>query len=186
MFDLKDASDKLTNTYQKPGIANVTITAVSLEETGTNKVPFIQLLTESESGDVGKSGRMFLSTEVKPGKKTSGWAVTARNLVDIIMATKNISEDDAKATISGIANKEQLAAKLSAILIGGKLRAKFKGETNEKGNIYATLAQVESLSVPVAETSLRYDASRDIKPFTGTSTTNVLGGESEKTADLPF
>lgn len=184
MFDLNAASDKITTSYQQPGIANVKITGVLLEETGTNKVPYIVLTTESEAGELGKSGRMFLSTEVKEGKKTSGWAVTARNLVDIIVAAKGKTEEEAKSMIS-VQTKEELVNKLSAILVGSKLRAKFKGEISDKGTIFATLAQVESLLVPQEESKLRFNADRDIKPSTNTSTQIMSSGPAVG-ADLPF
>lgn len=184
MFNLNDASEKLTTSYQKPGIAIVTITGVVLEESSKAKVPYITLTTQSENGDLGKSGRMFLSTDTKPGKKSSGWAVTARNLVDIIVACKNVSEEEAKNMIA-VNTKEELVTKLSAILVGRSLRAKFKGETSEKGTVYATLDRVESLTVPADETALRFDAARDVKPFTGTTTSPAFSPEDAK-ADLPF
>lgn len=182
MFDLNDASEKLATSYQKPGITNIKITGVVLEESSKAKVPFITLTTESENGDLGKSGRMFLSTDIKEGKKSSGWAVTARNLVDLIMAGTNKTEDEAKALIK-VDTKEQLVTKLSAILVGAKMRAKFKGETSDRGTIFATIAQVESLAVPADQTSLRYDPVRDIKSSTTTSFQTVT---EDTTKDLPF
>lgn len=182
MFNLNDASDKLQTTYQKPGIANITITGVVLEETNLNKVPYIRLTTKSDAGDQGTSGRMFLSTDKKPDKKTTGWAITARNLVDIISASHNVSDDEAKAMIKA-GNPTELVTKLSATLVGRKLRAKFKGETGSTGAVYATLDRVESLNVPQESTSLRFDATRDIKPYTGPTVTEV---STESAADLPF
>jgi hypothetical protein len=183
MFDLNDASEKLATSYQKPGITNIKITGVVLEESSKAKVPFITLTTESEDGSLGKSGRMFLSTEVKEGKKASGWSVTARNLVDLIMAGTNKTEEEAKALIK-VDTKEQLVAKLSAILVGTKMRAKFKGETSDRGTVFATIAQVESLSIPADQSNLKFDPIRDIKPATGTSVQTVSAADT--TSDLPF
>lgn len=183
MFDLNQASDKITTSYQKPGISNITITGVVLEETSVNKVPYIKLTTKSDTGDLGQSGKMFLSTDVKEGKKTSGWAITARNLVDIISAAHGVSDDEAKQSIKA-SNVTELVNKLSAKLVGQKLRAKFKGETGEKGIIFATMDRVESLSIPESESKLKFDKDRDIKPYTGT--TVQMTAEDAKQPDLPF
>lgn len=182
MFDLKDATEKQGASYQKPGIANITITGVVLEETSKNQVPYIKITTKSDSGDLGFSGKMFLSTEVKEGKKTSGWAITARNLVDIIVASHNITEDEAKATIKA-SNPTELVNKLSATLVGKKLRAKFKGEKAPSGVVYASMDRVESLNVPVEATSLRFDPERDIKAQGGTTVETIT---TEQAKDLPF
>ena len=137
MFDLNEASEKSSTDYQKPGITNVTFTGVVLEKTKTNQVPFIKLLTKSDSGEVGNSSQMFLSTEKKAGKTMAAWNVTARNLVDILKSAHNVDDATAKSMITDIPTQEALVTKLSALLVGKKVRAKFKGETSEKGNIFA-------------------------------------------------
>lgn len=187
MFNLKDASEKITNEYQKPGITNVTFTGVVLEKTKTNQVPFIKLQTKSDSGEIGNSSQMFLSTEKKAGKSMAAWNVTARNLVDILKSAHNCDDDAAKAMIA-VESQDQLVTKLSALLVGKKVRAKFKGETSEKGNIFAILSQTESLHVAPEASSLKFDAARDIKSFQGIPQNNTTT-ESFSTAnntDLPF
>lgn len=185
MFDLNNATEKSTGPiYQRPGISdNVKVSKVSTDKTLTNKVPYLQLDTIGENGEVGKSTRMFLSTEKKEGKKTSAWAVTARNLVDLISVTHNVSEDEAKAMIK-VESIEALVLKLSAILVGRPFRAKFKGTQTAKGAIIAELAGVESMNVSREETRLRFDEVRDIEKYQGPAPTSapVAGVES----DLPF
>lgn len=181
MFNLNAASEKTTPKYQEPGISVVEFTEVLLEATKTNNVPFIRLVTKNQDGAIGQSSQMFLSTDVKPGKKMAAWNVTARNIVDILVNAHDCDEATAKAMIA-VENEKQLVTKLSALLVGRKVRAKFKGETSQKGNVFAILAQTESISVPADKSSLKFDPIRDIKPFAGVPQTE----SAETTQDLPF
>lgn len=189
-FNLNEASESSFPEYQRPGICKVTFTEVKLDKTGKNSIPFIKLITKSESGAIGNSSQMFLSTEVKAGKKMAAWNVTARNLVNILKAARNCSEEEAKSLIV-VDTQEQLVAKLSALLIGREVRAKFKGETSEKGNVFAILAQTESITVPEPESILKYDPNFDIKEFQGVPQNNNSAPIDFSTSevadkDLPF
>lgn len=186
-FNLNAASEKLTTTYQTPGIATVEFTEVLLEKTKANGVAFIKLVTKNENGDLGHSSQMFLSTDVKPGKKMAAWNVTARNLVDILTSAHNCDEPTAKDMIAAT-SEEDLKNKLSARLVGRKVRAKFKGETSQKGNIFAILSQTESAQVPLEQSRLKFDKDRDIKPFQGVPQSNDQQSfeTADKTKDLPF
>lgn len=187
MFDLNQASDKITTTYQTPGIDEVTFTEVLLEKTKANSVPFIKLVTKNSNGDIGNSSQMFLSTEIKPGKTMAAWNVTARNLVDILMSAHDCDEATAKGMIVA-QSEEDLKNKLAARLVGRKVRAKFKGETSQKGNIFAILAQTESVKVPAEQSRLKFDKSRDITAFKGIPTGNdaAFATSVKEGEDLPF
>lgn len=187
-FDLKEANESQVSTvnYQKVGVYdNVKITEVVLAETSVNKVPYIELKTIGQNGEVGRSNKMFLSTDVKPGKTTSAWAITARNIVDLLVNTHNITRDEAKAMIA-VDNAQQLVTKLSALLIGKPFRAKFKGEEGQKpGVIYPTMDITESMQVPAAETRLSFNPDRDIKKYQGPAASLESIGTSQA-SDLPF
>jgi len=184
-FDLKEASEKVSGpVYQRPGISeNVKISKAYLDKTLTNQVSYLQLETVGANGEIGKSSRMFLSTDKKEGKKSSAWAVTARNLTDLIMATHNVSEEEAQDMIK-VDNTEQLVTKVSAILVGRVFRAKFKGVETAKGALIAELAGVESMKVDASETKLRYDANRDVVKFQGQRPMEAVPQAGN--SDLPF
>lgn len=187
MFNLSEASEGNTQLlYQTIGIHdNVMISEVVLEETSEKRVPYMKLVTKGANGEIGQSPKMFLGTEVKPGKKTSGWGVTARNLVDLIKATYNISEDEAKSKITNITSSEELIQKVSALLVGKPFRAKFKGVTSSKGLVFAELGQAESMRVE--NTAMHFDPIRDTKPFAGAITTVINTTEGINSNDnLPF
>lgn len=186
MFDLNQASEGSTSiNYQTPGIFdNVKISEFVLEETSANKVPYIRYKTIGANNELGSSPKMFLSTDVKEGKKTSGWGVTARNIVELIKATHNVDDDAAKALMPAVSSKEELAQRLSALLVNKSFRAKFKGRTTEKGNIIAEVAQVESMRV--SPTKMFFNPNRDIEPFTGTTTVTSQSGLTAASDGLPF
>jgi hypothetical protein len=123
---------------------------------------------------------MFLSTTVGEGKQTSAWAITARNLVDLIVATHGVSEAEAKGMIK-VENEQQLINKVSALLVGKPFRAKFKGEEGAKGGVFASLALVESMKV--SPTTLKFNPEKDIKKYTGPAVTTSAPAVD---ANLPF
>lgn len=214
-FDLNAAPESTNNNgnvdkkiYQKPGICdNTVVTGVVLGASSLNKVPYLELQTVGPNGELGKSNRMWLSTDIGKNidgslKKTSGWGVTARNIIMILEATHNITRDEAKAIQlvpenpvdeNGKAKyaKEQihnmLATKLSTLLVGRPFRAKFKGEQSKPrpdgtpGLIFSTMDLVESMNVPKEQSFLRFDAARDIKLYENAPVNAGVAND-----DLPF
>lgn len=185
--------------YQKPGIEdNLVVQSVTLGFSSLNKVPFIQLNTVNTKGEIGKSNRMWLSTTKNKNldgseKSMTGFDITARNIVDLIVVTHNISRDEAKQielVPEGESNTEKihqlLINKLSNLLVGRPFRGKFKGEQARRqdgtpGSVYATLDLVESMTVSKEESRLRFSQERDVKLLEETTTTT-----DSKNEDLPF
>lgn len=190
-FNLNDAPESNVNnsdkkSYQKPGIYdNVVISGVTLGKSSLRNIPYLELQTVGPNGELGKSNRMWLSTTIGKNmdgtdKKTSGWGVTARNLIMILEATHNITREEAKA-IQLVPENEtnlekqhaMLVNKVSTLLIGRPFRAKFKGEQSKPrpdgtpGLVFATLDLVESMNVPKDQSTLRFDTNRDIKLYEG-------------------
>lgn len=187
-FNLKDAEEKQSGTtYQKVGIYdNVKITNVLLDKSTVKQSPYIKLVTQGPNGEIGSSSAMYISNTKSEGKKTTAWAITAANLVNLITATQNCSDEEAKTMIN-VDTPEQLVNKVSALLVGKPFRAKFKGEEakNGSGTVYATLGQVESMKIPKEGSSLRFNPEKDIKKYEGP----VVDGNTTtpaETSDLPF
>lgn len=162
--------------YQKPGIYdNVRIIEVRLGKSSLNKIPYLELITAGVNGEQGKSNRMWLSKTIAKDndgnpKKTSGWGVTQRNLLGLVEATYNMSEDEARKTefVTGEfadrdAEHEALRAGVEKMLKGRPFRAKFRGEQSQRGTIFAVLDLVESMNVPKESSKLYFNPDRDIK-----------------------
>lgn len=195
MFNLSDAPEGNTlpvTVYQKTGIFdNVVISEVVLEHSSKAGVPYMRVITQGVNGEIGSGPKMYFSTDVKEGKRTSGWGVTARSLTDWIMSTHNVDEVTAQDLMKEIPTIDAAIKKVSALLVGRKFRAKFKGETSQKGNIYAILAQTESMQVPLESSRLKYSADYDIKPYTGITqqvipSGNDLMNSTVNNDSLPF
>lgn len=173
--------------YQKPGIVeNLKVTEVVLLETGTNKVPYMEIRTESPDGAIGRSSKMFFSTDVKPGKKMSGWDVSARNIRDFITATHNVNSNTAKELFGTPNSKESIVNKVSALLVGRTFRGKFKGEQGANGSIYSSIGQVESMIVPKEESRLKYNPDTDIKKYVVYNPSETTADPNTNGEDLPF
>lgn len=168
-FNLNDAPEQTTqqNTgvlYQQAGISdNVRVGEVVLLKTSINQVQYMEIRTIGENGEMGKSNKMFFSQDIKEGKKTSGWGVTANNIINLIMSTHNIEREEAKKFDLGN-TPETVVANVAKILVGKPFRAKFKGEQSQTGTlVFATLDSTESMEVVKSDSKLKFDASRDIK-----------------------
>lgn len=181
-FDLNAASDKLVpsgKTYQKPGIYDNVLIDTIVAETNKNGNDYIQMTTVGANGEIGRSPQMYLTQ--------AAWPMTARNFTDLIMATNNCSEDEAKAMIK-VDTKEQLATQLSTKIIGKKFRAKFKGDQSATGTIFANLGGSESMQIAIADTKLFFNELKDIKKYEGSTQPKeaAFSNNSDKTSDLPF
>lgn len=189
-FNLKDANAAKTSTvqYQRPGIYdNITVTKVNLGAASTGS-KYLQFETLGADGSVGKSPQMYLNNVVTNPDKPTAWSITARNLKNYIKNTHNVSEEEADKLIDGVETEEQLAKKVSALLVGRPFRAKFSGVETSKGAIIAELSGSESMKTPIGESRLKYDSTRDTKKYQGTSQATTVAAVSSQTtdSDLPF
>jgi hypothetical protein len=180
-FDLSAASEKKVSNnvqYQKAGIYdNVKISSVELKQSQTGK-DFLFLNTLGANGEVGKSSSLWLTD--------AAWPVTARTLVDLLKATHNVTEDEAKVMIA-VGSPQELLSKTSTLLVGKVFRAKFKGEESSRGTVIAVLGGSESMQVATADTKLWFNPDKDIKKYEGTAqATPAVMNPSAKTDDLPF
>ena len=198
-FSLNDAEDNKVSkprdpntSYNAPGIYdNVVITDIKVDTTpGRNH--YIVPLTKSPEG-LGRSRKMYLNTDIKEGKTTSAWKITARQIVEIIKASNNWDDTQAKNSLGNLnlaadgvnINAEELAAKLSAVIVGKPFRAVFHGEqrTNAEGvtRVYTEMMYVESMNVPKAESKLKFDPTIHVKTVSVNTTPATA-----TTGDLPF
>ena len=180
-FDLSAASEKKQSNnvqYQKPGIYDgVKVSSVELKQSATGK-DFLFLNTLGANGEVGKSSSLWLTD--------AAWPVTARTLVDLLQATHNVTEDEAKVMIA-VASPQELLSKTSALLVGKVFRAKFKGEESSRGTVIAVLGGSESMKVEAASTKLWFNPEKDIKKYEGTAQAIPAVMNASKESDsLPF
>jgi len=172
--------------YQKPGIyENVKITEIKFGRSSVKQSPYILMSTLGQNGEVGKSNRMWLTTEKSANpdgslKPQTGWSITAKNIVDLICATSDMPRSQAEA-IELVPSKEEniekqyesLVNTVSELLIGKPFRGKFKGEESATGTIYATLDKVESMNIPKQVSGLRWNPEYDIKKFAQPQSVNA-------------
>lgn len=183
MFDLSKASDKFVGSgkvYQQPGISeDVIITSIKNDASAKGN-KYIQMETKGANDELGRTPQMYLTDAAFP--------MTARNLVDLLIATNNVSEDEAKEMVK-VDNEVTLVNKLSALLVGKKFRAKFKGEQSSTGTVFAQLGGSESMRVPKESSKLFFNPVKDIKKYEGTLQPRVAQMEpatADKNDDLPF
>lgn len=153
MFNASDVEVGSVSKYQRAGVSEkVQITEFTINTNPSNGNKTISFKTINENGEIGSSKRLSLNTVVNEGKQTSGWKVTARTLINIIVAATGKSVDEAKAVLDA-KNEEELVSKLTKTLIGKAFRGLFSSKEYQPGKFAIELFAVE----PVGGKYLVYD-----------------------------
>lgn len=118
-------------TVLKPGIYNVVTEKLETGLSDKNQSPYIDWTVKDDTGAV-VTQRYFVSTTVNEGKKMSAWDVTSSAFLMLIMAITKLSKEEAKSKlntmVTGITSHDQLATKLSALVVGKPFTIKINGK----------------------------------------------------------
>ena len=168
MYNFDDAKVETGSNYKyiTPGIEEVTITAVKADKNSLGN-PVIDI-TVANNNNATCNNRYSLSTTVKPGSTKSAWDITKNQLFELFIAAGN-TEEKVKSKLANIKSNEELAEAASALIVGKRVRMKFKGEERPgkdgKSNwILAKFAGsyfVENISA--SPSKLRFNPEKDIK-----------------------
>lgn len=140
--------------YQTAGVnEEVKITDISLVELA-NGTKVIEMKTINENNQEGKSKRLYLDTTVKAGNTTSAWTISAKYLVNIVMAAKNCSVEEAKTHLRA-ENESALVKNLNDALLGKPFRGLFSSKEYQPGKFAIELYSAE----PKGGTRLVFDPS---------------------------
>lgn len=180
MFTAEDVKVGTGSKYQSAGVSEkVIITEVALITNDNSGIKTIQFKTLNEQKQEGQSKRYSLNTTVNPGKQTSGWKVTAKNLLNIIMSATGKTLEESQAVLLA-ENEQMLVKQLTNTLIGKEFRGLFSSREYAEGKNAIELYSTE----PVGGTKLVWDP-------TNKNHNSKLSGDSGITAtadknDLPF
>lgn len=179
MFTAEDITVGNGSKYQLAGInEKVKVTEVVLNHSEQWNTYSLTLKTINENEQEGQSKRLSLNTEVKEGNKTSGWTVTAKYLINILMSTGKTLEE-AQAVLKA-KDQADLAKKLETNLIGKEFRALF-GMREYQPDKYATELYTTE---PVGGTRLVWDPNNQYYIKRLPKAASNTAGESAN--DLPF
>lgn len=149
MFTAKDVEVGSGVRYQRAGVSEkVTITEVVLNSNGDS----LTLKTSNELEEIGVSKRLSLKTVVGEGKKMSGWDVTARYLINLIVSATGKSIVDSKAVLTA-SSIDELIKNLAKTLVGKSFRGLFTSKEYAPGKFAIELYASE----PVGGNRLIYD-----------------------------
>lgn len=139
--------------WQLPGIAEqVSITEFKIIENEQWNTKYLEFKTINENSQEGKSKRFSLNTTVSAGKSVSGWDVTAKNLLNIIMSATGKSLDEAREVLKAD-TVEKLVKNLENALIGKSFRGLFGSREYQPDKFTFELYTTE----PVGGTKLVWD-----------------------------
>lgn len=128
MFDFKDATveNGNVNNYLAPGIYKVKVSEIKSGLSSQKQSPYIEFTVSDESGAT-CSQQYYLTTIPGPSGK-SAWDISKNAILQIVMAATNSDEATAKAKMPAASNQDELAAKLSTILVGKSFAIHLAGE----------------------------------------------------------
>lgn len=183
MFTVEEVKIGGGSKYQSAGVSEkVTISEVKLIVNDTYKTNNLQFVTINEHEQQGLSKKMSLKTEVSPGKKVAAWTVTAKNLLNILMAVGK-TEEEARAVLTA-PDVNELVKRLTSNLIGKPFRGLFASREYEPGKNAIELYSAE----PVGGTKLVYDISNPNHNFKLPKADNFYESNSANVGSdaLPF
>lgn len=163
--------------YMEPGVEVVKLTMVTSGESSQKKSPYIGLTFENEA-------KQTVSKEyyLNEGK---AFEITAQTLFKYIAAAYklDLNNETEKATVKGklgnITSKEELATKLSTVLVGKPIAMVIKGEwvnpTDTAKKPYVKSVPSNVVTTVDKVSTLKYDATKHISgsPVTNTDTTTT-------------
>jgi hypothetical protein len=173
MFTADDVEVKGGSKYQGAGVnEKVAITEINLVELASGK-KVIEMKTINEHNQEGKSRRLYLDTNVSEGRSASAWTVSAKYLLNLIMAANKSTSEEAKVVLKAD-NEVGLVKNLNTALIGKPFRGLFSSKEYQPGKFAIELYGSES----IGGTRLVFDANNVYM--------NSLLPKASATSDLPF
>jgi len=152
MFTADDVEVKGVSKYQSAGVnEKVVITEINLIELQGGK-RVIEMKTLNEHNQEGKSKRLYLDTVPSEGRQVSAWTVSAKYLINLLMAANRSTEADAKAVLRAD-NETGLIKNLNSALIGNPFRALFSSKEYQPSKFAIELYGAET----VGGTRLAFD-----------------------------
>jgi preprotein translocase subunit YajC len=136
MFDFNEVTieeSKNTNKYLTPGNHIVKTIGVVSGVSHTKKTPYVKI-TVADATEATCAQDYYLSTTVKEGSTKSAMDISAQNILRVVAAANNIDittdegKTKAKALIGNASSPEQLATKLSSLLVGKQFAVHLGGE----------------------------------------------------------
>jgi phosphotransferase system HPr-like phosphotransfer protein len=183
MFTATDVKVGNGSKYQSAGISEkVVITDVILNENEVYKTKSLTLKTLNENNQEGQSKRLSLNDELKEGNKTTGWKVSAKSLLNIIMSSTGKTLEEAQAVLEA-KDEAQLVQNLKSTILNKPFRGLFSSREYQPGKFAIELYTTEPVggSRLVWDPNNQYYVSRLPKADSA-----VPSAEAKKTDDLPF
>lgn len=196
MFGFENAEVSTGNYKEtiKPGIHLVKTTAITNGISTQKQTPYLEVTVETKDGSELKN-QYYLSTIVNPGKKKSAWDISKNAILSLVVATHGLDAQGlpidqitatAKSKMPNAKTAEELAQKLSILLMGKEFRLKVVGEEkiSGKGKKYVASSFgngvfCESKTVSESDSKLFFNPEKNIKKL-------AIEPASENTTDSTF
>ena len=196
MFGFENAEVSKGNYKEtiKPGIHVVKTTTITNGISSQKQTPYLEITVEDAHGAELKQ-QYYLSTTVNPGKQKSAWDISKNAILSLVAAALSLDETSAKAKMPNAKSAEELAQKLSVLMMGKEFRLKVVGEEkiSQKGTKYVASSFgngvfCESKQVLEAESKLFFNPEKNIKKLAiePANTTDAQSVFSSPTSEINF
>ena len=167
MFDFNSATAESGSKYLEPGIHTVKVSEIKSGESSQKKTPYVEISIQDSTG-ASCSQQYYLSTNAGPSGK-SAWDINKNAILQLVMAATGLDEVSAKGKMPQAKTPEELAAKLSTIIVGKTIAIHLRGEwinptdASKKPWIKAEFGNYK-FAVPADRIGeLKHDSSKHIK-----------------------
>jgi hypothetical protein len=177
MFDFNDATAESGSKYLEPGIHEVMVSEIKSGESSQKKTPYVEITVKDSTG-ASCSQQYYLST-VPGASGISAWQISRNAILQLVMAATNSDEITAKGKMPKAANAEELATKLSTMLVGKKFAIQLNGkwvnptDTAKKPWVKAEFGNYTFAVSLDKKHTLRFDSSKNIKGSAAPSATEL-------------
>lgn len=167
----------------KPGIHIVKVVAITNGISSQKQSPYLEVTVETADGAELKN-QYYLTTTVGEGKQKSAWDISKNAILSLVAAANSLDEATAKSKMPNAKTAEELAQKLSILMMGKEFRLKVVGEEkiSQKGKKYVASSFGSGVfceSKQVAESKLFFNPEKNIKKL-------PIEPASENTTDSTF
>lgn len=116
---------KFEKKFLDPGIHKVKVIETIARKAGDS--PILTITVQDNNGSI-CTDDYFLNTEVREGKKTSAFMISAQQILQLVQATNNCDHKTAKVKLGAFNTPEDLATKFSTLTVGKEFAIRLVGE----------------------------------------------------------
>lgn len=122
-----DAKIETGSMYMEPGNYVVKVIEIKNGLSTQKSSPYVEFTVNNSEGKI-CTHQYYLNTEVREGASKSAWDISKNAILQVVTAALGLEEEEAKTKMPKATSPEDLAVKLSALIIGKEFGLRLTGK----------------------------------------------------------